>query len=102
MVEGADDINRSLPNLLRAIAAVALVAGTCGAAEISDDTFRITLPPEYGSAAKTTTNKDNIETTTWVSKSTSGEAVVVSVSRMPALLIGAACAKTRRASSRRG
>jgi hypothetical protein len=54
------------------------------AAEVNGDAFHLTLPAQFGAAVKSTTTKDNIATDTWVSKAPSGEAVVVSVSQMPA------------------
>jgi len=63
---------------------VAVAALPLAAAEISGDTFHLALPAQFGAAVKSTTTKDNIQTDTWVSKAPSGEAVVVSVSKMPA------------------
>jgi hypothetical protein len=77
-------MNRMFAKVSRVTAAAMLVAGTCGAAEINGDSFRITLPAAFAEPVKSNTEKNGIETTTWVSKAPTGEAVVVSVSKMPA------------------
>ena len=52
---------------IRVAAAAMLVAGAAIAAEVNGDSFRITLPVQFGEPVKTSATKDNIETTTWVS-----------------------------------
>jgi hypothetical protein len=68
--------------LLSTIAAALLVASACVAADIDGDTFHLTLPAEYSAPVKTVTNKDGIQTTVWVAKAPTGEAVVASVSKL--------------------
>ena len=79
-----------LRTLLSVAGAALLAAGSAAADDIKGDSFHLTLPAEFGTAAKNVMNKDGIETTTWVAKAPSGEAVVVSVSKMPAKIADAA------------
>ncbi len=55
------------------------------------DPFTITLPAGFSPFAKQTqsvkTNDGNVETTNWVSKAPTGEAVVVTVSKMPGKIL---------------
>ena len=73
------------------VAAVLLIAAAAGADQVSNETFSLTLPPGFGAFAKqtqTTDGKDGkIETTNWVSKAPTGEAVVVTVSKMPGKIL---------------
>jgi hypothetical protein len=63
-----------------------LMAASAGADQISNDAFAITLPAGFGEftkQAQTTDGKEGkIETTNWISKSPTGEAVVVTMSKM--------------------
>jgi len=84
-------MNGSLQKLLRLSAAAFLIAGVCNAAEFNGETFKITLPDGFTAPVKTSTNKEGIETTTWLSKMPdTGEAVVISVSKMPTKITDAA------------
>jgi hypothetical protein len=55
------------------------------------DPFSITLPAGFGEFAKQTqtakSNDGTVETTNWVSKAPTGEAVVVTVSKMPGKIL---------------
>ena len=57
----------------------------------TNDPFTVSLPPGFApftTSTQTTASKDgNIETTNWVSKSTGGEAVIVSISKMPGKIL---------------
>jgi hypothetical protein len=64
--------------------AASLMAMVAGAAEISTDSFDVVLPAAFAAPAKTNTTQAGIDITTWVSKAPTGEAVVISVSKMPA------------------
>ena len=75
-------MNRAFRILFGMVSAL-LVVMPAAAAEIHD-TFDVALPAGFADPAKTTMTSSGIETTTWVSKSPTGEAVVVSVSKMPA------------------
>jgi hypothetical protein len=72
--------------LLSAVAAV-LFAATASAGSVKTDAFSITLPEGFGEFAKQAQTTDSpegkIDTTNWISKAASGEAVVVTVSTMP-------------------
>ena len=83
-------MNGSLQKLLRLIAATFLIAGVCNAAEFNGDGFRITLPDGFAAPVKSSTNKEGIETTTWLWKvPATGEALVISISKMPAKITDA-------------
>jgi len=78
-------MNGSLQKLLQLSAAAFLIAGVCNAADFNGDGFRITLPDGFTAPVKSSTNKGGIETTTWLSKvPATGEALVISISKMPA------------------
>jgi hypothetical protein len=78
-------MNGSLQKLLRLSVAAFLIAGVCNAADFSGDGFTITLPDGFTAPVKSSTNKEGIETTTWLSKvPATGEALVISISRMRA------------------
>lgn len=76
-------MNRTARILLFVLAAT-LVAGLAGAAVVNTSSFAVTLPDAYSAPVKSSAMKDNITTDTWLSKAPTGEAVVVSVSTMPA------------------
>lgn len=61
-----------------------LVTLAAAATEYKDQNFQLNLPAAFGAPAKATASASGIETETWVSKATTGEAVVVSMSKMPA------------------
>lgn len=73
--------------LFSTVAAV-LLAGVVSAAPVKTDAFSITLPEGFGEfatqAQKTDSPEGKIDTTNWISKAPTGEAVVVTVSTMPA------------------
>lgn len=74
------------------LAAMLLVAAAAGADQVSNDAFSLTLPPGFGAFAaqtQSTTGKDGkvVETTNWVSKAPTGEAVVVTLSKMPGKIL---------------
>lgn len=79
-----------MKNTLRS--ALAVAAMTLSMAAIADpvktDAFSITLPPGFGEFSrqdqKTDSPEGKIDTTNWISKAPTGEAVVVTVSTMPA------------------
>jgi hypothetical protein len=79
--------------VLTAVAAV-LFAGVAFAGPVKTDAFSITLPEGFGEfatqAQKTDSPEGKIETTNWISKAPTGEAVVVTVSTMPAPITDAA------------
>lgn len=66
---------------------VVLAATLLAAAAQAAEPFNITLPTGFGSWTSQTQSANSpdgkIETTTWVSKSPTGEAVVVTMSKMP-------------------
>lgn len=57
----------------------------------ADEPFSITLPTGFGAFATQTQSVDapdgKIETTNWITKSPSGEAIVITVSKMPAKIL---------------
>lgn len=73
--------------LFSAVAAV-LLAVAANAAPVKTDAFSIILPEGFGEfatqAQKTDSPEGKIDTTNWISKAPTGEAVVVTVSTMPA------------------
>jgi hypothetical protein len=86
--------------------AVLLLLSTAAAASADDaatstNPFTITLPAGYGEFAKQVQTakspEGEIETTNWVSKAPTGEAVVVTMSRMPGKILdpGKLIASTR-------
>lgn len=78
-------------------AATVVVAILFAAATYADDAsspnneFRLTLPPGYAAFTRqvqtTKSPEGNIETTSWVSKAPTGEAIVVTMSAMPARIL---------------
>jgi hypothetical protein len=64
--------------------AVLLIPLAAAAADFATDYFGVTLPPGFAAPVKTDTNQQGIDTITWVSKAPTGEAIVISVSKMPA------------------
>ena len=78
--------------VMAGIAATAPVASAADTTPVTNDAFSLTLPVGFGEFA-TQTQKSKasdggvIATTNWVSKSPTGEAVVVTVSRMPAKIL---------------
>jgi len=66
------------------LAAACLVAFSAFAAEYKDPAFTLNLPASFGPPTKASAKAQNIETDTWVAKAPTGEAIVVSVSKMPA------------------
>ena len=65
--------------------AAALFFPLCAAAaDFATDAFGITLPPGFADPVKTETTQSGIVTDTWVSKAPTNEAVVISISKMPA------------------
>jgi hypothetical protein len=73
--------------LFSTVAAV-LFAVTASAGPVKTDAFSITLPEGFGEfatqAQKTDSPEGKIDTTNWISKAPTGEAVVITVSTMPA------------------
>ena len=81
------DRQRMKKTLLTAVASLVLtVAASAGPAKT--DAFSITLPEGFGEftaqSQKTDSPEGKIDTTNWISKAPTGEAVVVTVSTMPA------------------
>jgi len=76
-----------MKSMVSAVAAV-LFAAAAVAGPVKTDVFSITLPEGFGEfatqAQKTDSPEGKIETTNWISKAPTGEAVVVTVSTMPA------------------
>ncbi len=72
---------------------VPAIASAADAVAVSNDAFSITLPPGFAAftsqSQKTTSADGTIETTNWVSKAPTGEAVVVTVSKMPGKILDA-------------
>lgn len=75
-------VSRMKRNLMAA-AAVILVA----TASLAADPFNITLATGYGAFTKQTQTSGKIETTNWIAKSPTGEAVVISMSKMPGKIL---------------
>lgn len=74
------------------IFAVLLMVAAAGAhADDANDVFTMTLPPGYTEFTKqvqtTKAPEGEIETTNWISKAPTGEAVVVTSSRMPGKIL---------------
>lgn len=71
-------------------AAFMMAAVAAGAAPVQTTAFTITLPEGFGEfttqAQKTESPEGQIETTNWISKAPTGEAVVITVSKMPATI----------------
>ena len=71
--------------------AVVLVAAGAFADQVTNDAFSVTLPTGFGAFTKQTQTVDGkegkIETTNYISKSPTGEAVVVTVSKMPGKIL---------------
>jgi hypothetical protein len=68
---------------IKFIVALTLVAAAAQAAE----PFSITLATGYGTFAKQTQTSGKIETTNWIAKSPTGEAVVVTMSKLPGKIL---------------
>lgn len=79
-----------------AVACVMMTAGVAAHAEdarIPNDVFNLTVPNGYGAFTKqvqtTKSPEGDIETTNWISKAPTGEAVIVTMSRMPGKILDA-------------
>lgn len=72
---------------LTLLAVTLVTALAAQAQEVKNETFSITLPEGYGAFAKQAQTvkspEGEIQTTTWVSKAPTNEAVVVTLSQMP-------------------
>jgi len=68
---------------IKSFMAITLIAGAAYAAE----PFSINLSTGFGTFTKQTQTSGKIETTNWVSKSPTGEAVVVTMSKMPGKIL---------------
>jgi len=66
------------------VAAAFLIPFCAAAADFATDAFSVTLPPGFAAPAKTETTQSGIVTDTWVSKAPTNEAIVISISKMPA------------------
>jgi len=79
-----------MKNIFRSALAVAAMtlAIAASAAPVKTDAFSITLPDGFGEFTKQDQKTDSpegkIDTTNWISKAPTGEAVVITVSTMPA------------------
>jgi hypothetical protein len=69
--------------LLNCLLGVLLVAAAAQAAE----PFSLTLPTGFGAYTKQSQQAGKIEVTNWISKSPTGEAVVVTMSKMPGKIL---------------
>ena len=71
--------------------AVLLVGAGAFADQVTNDAFSVTLPTGFGAFTKQTQTvagkEGKIETTNYISKSPTGEAVVVTVSKMPGKIL---------------
>jgi hypothetical protein len=63
---------------------VLMVALAAGAAAVTTDLFSVNLPDAYAAPVMSTATQNGISTSTWIAKAPTGEAVVISVSTMPA------------------
>lgn len=77
-----------------ALTAAAMIMPLTAAAEplaVQNDSFNVTLPTGFGEFAtqkqSTKAADGTIETTTWISKSITGEALVITVSKMPGKIL---------------
>jgi hypothetical protein len=61
-----------------------------GAAVVTTDLFSVNLPDAYAAPVQSSATQNGIATSTWIAKAPTGEAVVVSVSTMPAKIADAA------------
>ena len=72
-------------------AAFAVTAAAQEAVAVNNDAFSVALPAGYAEFSKQVQKADSpegeIETTNWISKSPTGEAVIVTVSRMPGKIL---------------
>lgn len=84
-----------MKKFIYAVVALLLTASVAmgdDAGQVTNEWFSITLPPGFAQfATQTQTSKasdgGDIETTNWVSKAPTGEAVVVTVSKMPGKIL---------------
>ncbi|HEY2324126.1 MAG TPA: hypothetical protein VGJ82_14810 [Thermoanaerobaculia bacterium] len=60
-----------------------LVAGAAFAGPVSTDYFTVNLPDAYAAPVMSTATQNGIITSTWIAKAPTGEAVVISMSKMP-------------------
>lgn len=72
-------------------AAALLIAVAAGADQVTNDAFSVNLPTGFGEFKKETktvqAKEGKIETNNWISKSPTGEAVIVTVSKMPGKIL---------------
>jgi hypothetical protein len=80
---------RNVARLLTVAAAALMLASAAGADQITNEAFAINLPTGFGAFAKQAqpVGDKKIETTNWISKSPTGEAVVVTVSKLPGKIL---------------
>jgi hypothetical protein len=78
---------------IRVVLTTLLLVAAMAASAQEADPFTVTLPEGYGVFAKQVQSTDSpegkIETTNWVAKAPTGEAVVVTMSRMPGRILDA-------------
>ena len=76
---------------MMAVAAMAVLAVTASAQNAPAGAFELTLPDGYAEYTTQTQNvaspEGQIETTNWISRGKSGEAVIVTVSKMPGKIL---------------
>lgn len=74
-----------------AVVLLAVPAAFAQAVQVDNESFGITLPAGFGEFAKQSQESDSpggkVQTTNWVSKAPTNEAVVVTVSKMPAKIL---------------
>ena len=64
-----------------------LVTTAALGAEYKDPAFTVNLPASFGAPTKASATAQNIATETWVAKAPTGEAIVVSMSKMPQKIV---------------
>jgi hypothetical protein len=80
---------KTIARVLSVAVAVGMLASVAGAEQVTNDAFGINLPTGFGAFTKQAQPVDakKIETTNWISKSPTGEAVVVTVSKLPGKIL---------------
>jgi hypothetical protein len=81
-----NDVSRTVRICIQGLMVLMIltVALAAGAAAVTTDLFTVNLPDTYAAPVMSTATQNGIATSTWIAKAPTGEAVVVSVSTMPA------------------
>jgi hypothetical protein len=81
--QGGDTLTR-FGRIVFGALVVLSIAVVAGAGPVTTDLFTVNLPDAYAAPVQSSATQNGIATSTWIAKAPTGEAVVISVSTMPA------------------